>query len=174
MILTFGRYSLDIDAERTREYYRTAERVTESCSCDGCRNFERAADGLAGPVREFFDLLGADPKKVRECYVNGAAEDGTLLYGGFCHLCGTLAEGESAWKSISDRESVWCGREAYPVTDSFLVAFQENVDLPEDGFPQPMVQMEFSAALPWVLEKRNPYLTEDPPGADLRKGEGTE
>ena len=45
----------------------------------------------------FFHSLGIDMKKITEIYVNRANPDGTLLYGGFCHLCGTMPEGKSAW-----------------------------------------------------------------------------
>ncbi len=162
MIFKFGQYNVDVDTERTRAFYRTAPRVTETCGCDGCRNFERAADELPDAVGMFFDRLGADLKKVCECYVNGPTEDGMLLYGGFCHLCGSLVSGGST--------SVWQDGAAYPVTETFRVSVQQNTDLLEDGFPQPAVQMEFSAKIPWLLDRENPYLEKTDRLSNLQKG----
>ena len=39
-----------------------------------------------------------------ECHVNAAADDGTVFYGGFYHLCGTLLDGEllsNGWVKFS-------------------------------------------------------------------------
>ena len=124
MIIHLGKITLDIDVEKTREFYLHASTVTKGCSCDGCRNFEQAAGRLPAPVREFFDRLGVDPQKVCECYVNGANPDGSLLYGGFCHVCGRLLEGESAWQEVADANSFWNDEKALALTPDFTVSFQ--------------------------------------------------
>lgn len=153
MVVAFGTYTIDADVERTREFYRTAASVTEGCQCDGCRNYEKAVDVLPASIRAFFDRLGVDMKKVCECYVNAANKDGTLLYGGFYHICGSLLTGESAWQSISEAHAFWNDEAAFAVTDSFRVSVHNGIDLLEDGFPLPVVQLEFSADIPWVLDE---------------------
>ena len=59
------------------------------------------------PVRgrpERFTALGADAKKPIEVYVNYTNKDGTLWYGGWYHLCGTLlSEGEELWQVIEGK-----------------------------------------------------------------------
>lgn len=42
MIFKFGQYKVDIDVEKTKNFYENAEPVSKSCSCDGCLNFEKA------------------------------------------------------------------------------------------------------------------------------------
>lgn len=158
MLVAFGNYTIDVDVRKTREFYLTAERVTEKCDCDGCLNYEKAANVLPESIKAFFDNLGIDMKKVCECYVNGINKDGTLSYGGFYHICGCLISGESAWRRITETHS-FCNDEAmFAITDCFRVSVQNDVHLLEDNFPLPVIQLEFSADIPWVLDKKNSYV----------------
>ena len=153
MIFTFGNYVIDADTEKTRGIYRTLPLISQSCSCDGCRNFEQAVDVLPEPVLAFFRTLGIDPKKMTECYVNCQNADGTLFYGGFCHLCGTLIQGESAWGKTSEASSRCDADLMYHIDDHFCVSFGEACDLVEVQFEAPVLQIEFQADIPWVLDK---------------------
>ena len=92
MVFEFGSYKADIDVEKTRHFYKNAESVSKRCSCDGCTNFEEAVAVLPQSVIKFFADLGIDMRKVCECYVNITNDNGTLLYGGFYHVCGTLLD----------------------------------------------------------------------------------
>lgn len=87
MIFQFGEYKIDVDVEKTRQFYDRAKTVSEECQCDGCLNFERAVDELSQNIRDFFSALGVDMKKICECYVYCAKDENTLYYGGFCHIC---------------------------------------------------------------------------------------
>lgn len=107
MIFQFGEYKIDVDVEKTRQFYDRAKTVSEGCQCDGCLNFERAVDKLPQNIRDFFSALGVDMKKICECYVYCAKDENTLYYGGFCHICGTLLSGKSAWKPTSDSTACW-------------------------------------------------------------------
>lgn len=157
MIFELGQYKVDVDVEKTRQFYQKAEVVSKACSCDGCFNFEKAVSGLPQAVIRFFADLGIDLRKVCECYVNCVNEDGTLLYGGFSHVCGTIIHGRSAWKKINEGSLCWEENETFSVSPDFHISFQEEIDLPEADFPQPVIQLEFSARLPWVLDKDNTY-----------------
>lgn len=163
MRMTFGTFEIDADVQKTRQFYAAAQTVTETCGCAGCRNFEQAAASLPAPVRSFLAALGVDLRKVCECYVNTADTDGMLLYGGFCHICGTLLRGESAWQRQSDTEAIWSEDAAFPVTGTFRVSFQNEICLPEPDFPAPVIQLEFSARIPWVLPGENPWLQSQTP-----------
>ena len=158
MVFEFGSYKADIDVEKTRHFYKNAESVSKRCSCDGCTNFEEAVAVLPQSVIKFFADLGIDMRKVCECYVNITNDTGTLLYGGFYHVCGTLLDGESAWKKINDSTAYWDDGAAVSVSPNFRVSFQEDISLLETGFPLPVIQLEFSASIPWVLEKKNTYI----------------
>lgn len=156
MIFEFGQYKVDIDLEKTKHFYEGAELIHENCSCDGCLNFEKAVSMLPQSVRDFFAGLGVDMQKACECYVNGPKDEKTLLYGGFYHLCGKILAGEHAWKDAGNG-SRWNEKAAYFITPNFQVSFSTDVALLEAGFPQPVIQLEFLADIPWVLERKNPY-----------------
>ncbi len=66
MIFTFGQYKIDVDVEKTKEFYSNAKTVSTGCSCDGCLNFEKAVGKLPKEVRTFFADLGIDMTKVCE------------------------------------------------------------------------------------------------------------
>lgn len=157
MLFELGPYRVQIDVTKTKEFYEGAKAVSYVCSCDGCRNFEVAVDGLPAPITEFFSDLGIDMRKVCECYVNCVEDDGTLLYGGFYHVCGVLLEGKSAWRKIDESVSCWDDEAAFCVTPDFHISLQEEIALLEKDFPLPALQLEFSARIPWVLGKNNPY-----------------
>lgn len=152
MILELGPYKVDVDTARTREFYRNAPRIDQKCGCDGCRNYARAADVFPEAVLTFFSLLGVDPKKPPEIWVNDPDRDGLLLYHGFYHVCGTILSGGSAFRSVGGGR-VWDRDLAFRVAPGFCVSFEEGSDLLEGGFPQPAVQMEIDAETPWALEK---------------------
>lgn len=94
MLFEFGPYKANINISKTKLFYETHGLAAGGCDCDGCRNFAKAVDALPLPVRSFFTQLGIDIQKPCECYVHYTNEDGTLLYGGFYHVCGTLLNKE--------------------------------------------------------------------------------
>lgn len=157
MIVEFGQYKVDIDIEKTKHFYENAELVSKACSCDGCLNFEKAVGILPKSVREFFVNLGIDMRKVCECYVNCTNDDEMLSYGGFYHVCGTLLDGENAWKKISDSQAYWNDEVTFSVSPDFHISFQKDIDLLETDFPLPVIQLDFTANIPWVLKKKNTY-----------------
>ncbi len=152
MLVSVGCFLLDVDLERTRRFYETAEPNGARCACDGCQNFDRAVVVLPGEIRAFFESLGVDLRKVCEVYVNCTNGDGTVEYGGFCHLCGTLLAREPGKDKLSGRSPCW-----YALSPDFRVCFHDAPQLLEDAFPTPVLQLDFLANIPWVLEKENPY-----------------
>lgn len=157
MYIKFGQYEADIDIEKTKQFYENADVVGNNCVCDGCLNFEKAVDTSPQAVKKFFDTLGIDMRKACECYVNCADNDGSLLYGGFYHVCGILLHGESAWRKTSETASCWDNKAAFSISPDFYISFQKDIVLLEKDFPLPVIQLEFLAKIPWVLKKENPY-----------------
>ncbi len=47
--------------------------------------------------------------------------------------------------------------ETFAISDDFHVSFQNEVAMLETDFPLPVIQLEFSVNMPWVLEKENSY-----------------
>ena len=149
MLIQIGNNTVDVNAEKTREYYKNTKRITENCSCRNCQNFEAAAGFLPQDVIRFFSELGVDLKKICECYEIYTKSDGWVYCGGFCHVCGRLLEGDDAFFRIDGLLDPGHSRLEDRV---YRVSFRDHADLLEEGFPLPAIQIEFEMEIPRVLE----------------------
>ena len=156
MIFDIGLHQLDIDVERTAEFYKRGNGIL--CDCDGCRNYEQAVGMLPAPARQFLHQFGIDPAKPAEVYVNYAPSSETLHYGGFYHLCGTILKGGEPWVKMGDRSYQLDDRYRIGLCETCFAFFTREVSIPDDDFPKPIIQMEIEFILPWVLNKPNSYL----------------
>lgn len=154
MIFEFGQYRVDADVDRTRLFYEKAKLVSEQCSCEGCQNFAKAAQFLPESVKAFFSKLGVDLRRISECYVYHANADGSLSYGGICHICGSLLSGATHPGTVHTEELFF-------VSPDFQIDFSEDISLLEEDFPSPVIQLHLYAKIPWMLEIENSYYAAD-------------
>ena len=54
MVFQFGNSVVDLDIEKTGDFYRSSRIITDVCSCEDCRNFVVGAEKLNGEISEFF------------------------------------------------------------------------------------------------------------------------
>ena len=161
MTLDFENFSVEIDAEATRRAYEGVHRVDEGCDCAGCRNFTLAiGDGLGEGGRRFLASGGIDDlAKATESYVNFVQRDGTLCYGGWCHLFGRIRRRFEAVPDATATE--WGEASVLHVGSRLDVSFRDGEDIigRDAAFGDAaIVQMEFVAwGVPWVLDEPNPY-----------------
>lgn len=151
MIFEFGSYRIDVDVEKTRAFYERAAAITEGCKCSGCRNYEAWAKSLSEEPKGIMEKMGVRPEKPAEAFVNGENADGSMFYGGWYHLCGQILEGgRSSWNASKGCYEIdkLCFAE---LGRGFRAAFTENIALLEEGFPEPVIQMEILADIPWLL-----------------------
>jgi hypothetical protein len=147
--LIFGRWRLCCDREATRRAYDCIKiGGPEACGCCYCRNF--AADRsqiYPAEVRALFDGLGIDFTKESEVYEMGRLESGLRQYGGWFHCVGRIeAEGEEIEKF--DLEGG---------TGPFSFYFHDKPNLVPACFQgSPLLQLEFNAQVPWVLQEPEP------------------
>lgn len=66
-------------------------------------------------------------------------------------MCGTILQGGSAWETPGEKkEPTLC----YQVTEDFQVSFENRIHLLEEGFPEPVIQLEIYGNVPWVLKEK--------------------
>ena len=153
---TFGDYVIDVDVERTREIYKTLQPVSKRCTCTSCENFDRAVDHLPTQVLSFLESMGVDLHKVTEAYSTNRNQDGSVYYGGFCHISGKIVKGR-ALTSVQEGQLVSLQeQDAYKPTERFAVWFGEECDMTEAAFGAPVIQLDFGTDLPWVIDKKFP------------------
>ena len=148
MTLKLAKFELDIDTQKTQAFYQTASAVSGECSCSGCRNYKKSIETLPQEIKAFFAQLGIDIKKPAEASVYNKNADNSNFYGGFYHICGKLISKNKKWDWV----------ELLPGTiDDFRISFHNDCALVKPGFPNPVVQLEILANLPWVLDEPNDY-----------------
>ena len=159
MIFRFANFVLDVDVDRTREFYSRDGRW--QCDCQNCRNYDKAILTAPATVLDFLRSMGIDPRKPAEIYsVKGELEeDGTLWYNGWLHVCGVLVECPKTTCTTMGKDNFYAYEtnvEYFPDPDySFSILPVKNLALVSKDFPTPVLQLEIDARLPWVLSE--PY-----------------
>lgn len=160
-------YTIDVDVEKTREYYSSKECVND-CDCTGCQNYRRYTEVCDDKIRTWFQQLGIDDLKyITEIMPYNTENDGRVFYGGFYHVCGeilkdshgeenTLEEEKLEKSNGIQKHSSWLPG-IILAEDYFEVFFSESCLLLSPDFPRPAIQIEISARIPWLIEAVNDY-----------------
>jgi hypothetical protein len=145
--VVFGRWRLACERDATRQAYaRIPIGGPEECGCCYCRNFAAARDHVYPvEVRALFEDLGIDFTKEAEVYEVGL-ENGLHLYGGWFHCIGRI-ENEGDEVGQFDMGG--------PGPFKFFVHDKPNV-VHECFRGAALLQIEFDAQVPWVLEEPDP------------------
>ena len=153
MIFDFGKFRLDIDVESTKEFYnKHGKTVLEDCGCINCRNYYEAITKASDKVKSFFASLGVDPQKSPEatyCYTN---ENGYAYYSMFYHIVGSIITGVDIYRPIGTNAFEPIPENFYEIDKDFKVGFTSKCVLLEKDFPEPCIQLEIHAHLPWVID----------------------
>jgi hypothetical protein len=147
-----GRWRLACDPGATRDAYGAiTQAAPEACGCLPCRNFAAARNRVySATVLDLFERLGIVPVREAEVYHLAPLALGLHLYGGFLHFVGAIESGEDALTSSG-------AISLEPVSDGFSLGFTARGSLVHDAFRgRPLVQLEFTAQVPWVLSEPEP------------------
>ena len=148
----FHGWRFRAEPELTRSAYSASgTQGAQECSCAYCRNLV-ALRGIeySSELRAFLESVGIDPHKEAEVWEAGPLEDGYCFNAGWWHFIGEVeTEGEPA---IELRPAA--GTRAREFT---LVFLPGQASLKLASLPSaPLVQVEFSVKLPWVLDEPYP------------------
>lgn len=153
MIFDFGTFSIDVDVEQTREYYRESARtLTEGCDCILCQNFLAAYESLDVNIRQFFDSLGVDICKAGDMTtMHGDKERNILYYQGLCHICGKIVDGGIERSYEEPFSMKWQQTPECEIMPAFKVFFTTKRACVEKIFPKTALQLEVDMEVPWVM-----------------------
>lgn len=155
MIFEYGVYKLDVDVDRTRQFYEAAENIL--CDCAGCRNFAKAQRLISGVAHPFFQQFGIDFGKPIEMSAINSADGNMTLYDGFYYICGTILAGKNPWQQAGENMRQLDAQYVLKPDDNLQLYFTEEQFLIDTDFPAPVVQMNVNCSIPWVLQEANPY-----------------
>ena len=140
---TFGQWQFDCDPEATRLAYSKVDHGgSDSCTCNGCRNFAAARSHVYPQAfLEFLASVGIDSTKDAEAYHMAPFAPGLHDYGGWFHFVGQLnVDGDFGEVNFGNGFTAWLCKASAPR----LTALEEL----------PVVQVEFHAkAVRWVLNE---------------------
>jgi len=147
--VVFGRWRLFCDREATRRAFNYIQiGGPESCGCCYCRNFAAArVQVYPTEVRSFFEDIGIDFSKEAEVYEMGRLESGLRRYGGWFHCVGRIeAKDEEVGKFDLEGGTAFFD----------LYVHEKPVLVPDCFQGSPLLQLDFHAQVPWVLEETEP------------------
>lgn len=154
--LRFGRWEISADAESTRKAYASVLLGgPEKCGCEPCLNFAAARNQIyPADVLALFARLGISSSREVEIYYMGRLAPDRHLYGGWFHFVGSILSGADAAKQVA--ENLW-QPEFERISEHFKMGFSSRVELAREPFAGlPLVQLEFTAEVPWVLAAPEP------------------
>lgn len=144
-----AEWTVFYDRKATRAFYKEHQLITDDCDCAYCRNYSEALGELPKKLLDLLDRLGIDPRKEAEVYECMKHDDGRHLYGTSYHFVGTLILDEAYQDSLDDgyrRDG------QYILFEDYSIRFNDDVVLVPDGFPSPVLQLEFQVTIPWKLK----------------------
>ena len=153
MIFDFGNFRVDIDVESTKAFYsKYGKTVLEDCGCVNCRNYYEAILKVSDKVKSFFNSIGIDPQKSPEATWWDTNENGIAYYSIIFHVVGTIIQSVDIFKPVGDNGYQLINDNLYEIDKDFKVGFTSNVILVEKDFPNPCIQLEIEAYLPWMID----------------------
>lgn len=153
MKVNFGKITVEIDADSTRAYYSSYD-STNDCDCTGCVNYREYTKQCDPAIPELLRSFGIDDLNyITEIIPYGSSrvdydKYGGMTYGGFYHVVGKPLTAQQFTRE--DTEMI--------ITDKFQLSLADRAVLVPEGFPQPVLQIEIWAKIPWVISCENDYL----------------
>lgn len=149
--LTFREWQLEADKVETRRAYTSvAKGNADTCDCSMCKNFVEYREHIfPDEVKWLFSKLGIDYSKDSEASYFFKDKEGLHHYGGWFHFKGSFTGKSCAIPQNGGGYNM----ELVPINENFSIGFWNNSALNffDDG--EGLVQVEFWAIAPWVIEK---------------------
>ena len=142
--LAYRDWILDCDVEATRKAHDGIDfGGAEACDCHLCRNFLLTRpEVFPTEILELFMRLGIDHEKEAESYHIVPIAPGLHLYGAWYHFVGQIIQQPDSPAKLSEHTTI---------------DFMTQRDLAAKSFAnQPLVQVELTLEVSWLLEEEEP------------------
>jgi hypothetical protein len=160
-LVSYKKWVLQVDREATREAYAaTPSGGSDECGCLYCQNFAAAREHLY--PEEFLALLeqlGIDYRKEVEVWEASAPNARIRFCSGWFHFVGKILSTDNRETPrrvtlAQTHTKLLEGQE--PIGGNFALGFSNRRDVISDAFEKhSVVQLDFSAEVPWVLEEEH-------------------
>jgi hypothetical protein len=136
--ISIAKWDLEFDKEATELAF---VHQSYDCDCSYCQNFLASYHNLPEDYFELLNKLGIDPAKPSEIIEYCKNNDETHFYGWWFHIVGNLEK----TSKISETSTKF--------NDKINILISDDNSLVAKDFPDPIVQIEFFANLPWVIDE---------------------
>jgi hypothetical protein len=153
-LVRFGRWTLRAEPDKTLAAYVGLVAASERCGCNICKNFQAAREQIFGEeARALFEQLGVDRTREIEVAHTHRIARGRHAYEGWFHLFGVIDSGRDAYVPRGDLFAV----ELEPCGETLSVGFTSHLrGVSAAWVNAPIVQLEFAAIVPWMLDIDEP------------------
>lgn len=142
-MIKMANWLIEVNADKTREYYNNNLKV---CSCLYCNNFVEASKFFKTSVLDVFRKLAINPEKPAHLSEFPTEEDRIRTYMGNYHLVGEVLGGElCTFSNFNETNTI--------KIENFTFGFSGDLEFVPEDFSSPIVQLNFVAEIPWVLDK---------------------
>jgi hypothetical protein len=168
-VITFRNWKFRIDSSQTELAYQAIVGTTNSCECHWCANFVAAREEVyPSEVLAVLTDLGLDHTKEADLYQQDIdVAHRTILYRWWFYSIGYIEEGPQAWEYVGHKPDdvlpvdVW-DKHLEALRESpryFAIGFSDSAGrrkseeefVPVELKPYSLMQVEFNAEVPWVL-----------------------
>jgi hypothetical protein len=148
-VIRVSNWVIEVDpVETNRAQAARSTGSPESCGCLPCRNFVAARPTVYSA--EFADLLarlGVPLDRESEIWHGCEVAAGRHSYGGWFHFVGQISDGPDCLREDGSIELA-------ELPDGISIGFTRRLGQVPETFPVTnIVQLEFSAEVPWVLKE---------------------
>jgi len=142
--ITLEGWQIRYDAEATRRaYLARGPGYPEVCGCLDCRNYAAARDTTyRGATLELLERFGIDPSREAEVFATGQVESGLYVYEGWFHFAGVVDVASDPFTTRDPDHGTLFG----------LFFTAGGALMPETFNGLDVVQLDFRAEVPWVLD----------------------
>lgn len=140
-----------VNRELTYEAYARIELGSvDSCPCNDCKNFASyRATTYPDEIINLFHQFGIDYRKESEVSHFTKLENGLHYYSGWFHFKGEILSGKDCSIPLPNGGNTF---ELTEITNNFSIGFTNASSLTIFENKKSLVQVEFEAKIPWVID----------------------
>lgn len=151
-LLHYRSWTLEVDQELTQKTYATvAGSGSDTCVCNDCKNYVAYREQVFPPeIQALFTDLGIDYRKEVETFRYELLPNGLHHIAGWFHFKGRVLAGPDYREPLAGGGHTI---QLTSITATFSIGFAEGSSLAYFENKADLVQVEFEANIPWVLDK---------------------
>ena len=151
--VNYKDWGFAVDRELTKQTYdKVKSSGADNCVCANCKNYIEYRDKVfPSEIKQLLIDLGIDYRKEVEIYSLETLPNGRIRIQGWFHFKGKVLCGKNYLVPLPKGGFTY---DLTAITEDFSIGFDEGNDLTYFEDKEGLVQLQFSANIPWVIDKK--------------------